>query len=88
MLVSKVLVAQVGEYVKELLKFGVVMNAHIVIAVGVGLVITKDSNLLVENGNQISLEKFWARYLLSKMWFVKQRASTKSQKFWLSSLMI
>ena len=45
MLVGKDLDVQVVEYVKELVKFGVVMNAHIVIAVGMGHIINKDSNL-------------------------------------------
>ena len=81
MLVGKNLDAQVGEHVKELLKFGVVINAYMVIAVGMGLVINKDSNLLVENGSHIiiSLEKYWARYLLLRMGFVQQRANTESK---------
>jgi len=49
--------ARVKEYVKELRKFGVVINAHLVIVVGMGVVINKDSNLLVEHGGHISLEK-------------------------------
>ena len=79
MLVGEDLDAQVREYIKELRKFGVVINAHVVIAVGMGLVINKDSNLLVENGGHISLEKYWARYLLSRMGFVKRRVNTKSK---------
>ena len=44
-----------------------------------GLVLNKDANLLAENGGHISLTKHWARYLLSRMGFVKRRANTKSK---------
>ena len=67
------------EYVKELRKFGVVINAHVVIALGMGLVINKDANLLVENGSHISLDKHWLKYLLARMGFVKRRGNTKSK---------
>ena len=50
---------------------------HVVIAVGMGLVMSKDANLVAENGGHISLTKHWARYLLSRMGFVKRRANTK-----------
>ena len=50
------------EYVRKLKKSGVIINAHVVIAVGMGLVLNKDTNLLAENGGHISLTKHWARY--------------------------
>ena len=34
-----------------------IINAHVVIAVGMGLVLNKDANLLEENGGHISLTK-------------------------------
>ena len=46
---------QVREYIRELRKLGVIINAHVVIAVGMGLVLNKDANLLAENGGHIVL---------------------------------
>ena len=34
---------------------------------------------VAQNGGHIRLTKHWARYLLSRMGFVKQRANTKSK---------
>ena len=79
LLVGEELDEQVREYVRELRKSGVIINAHVVIAVGMGLVLNKDANLLAENGGHISLTKHWARYLLSRMGFVKRRGNTKSK---------
>ena len=39
---------QVREYIQELRKFGVIINAHVAIAVGMGLVLNKDANLLAK----------------------------------------
>ena len=39
----------------ELRKSRVIINVHVVIAVGMGLVLSKDANLLAENGGHISL---------------------------------
>ena len=55
LLVGEELDEQVREYVGELRKSGVIINAHVVIAVGMGLVLNKDANLLAENGDHISL---------------------------------
>ena len=79
LLIGEELDEQVREYVRELRKSGVIINAHVVIAVGMGLVMSKDANLLAENGGHVSLTKHWARYLLSRMGFVKRRANTKSK---------
>ena len=79
LMVGEELDEQVREYIRELRKLWVIINAHVVIAVGMGLVLNKDANLLEENGGHISLTKHWARYLLSRMGFVKRRANTKSK---------
>ena len=78
-MVGEELDEQVREYIRELRKLGVIINAHVVIAVGMGFVLNKDANLLEENGGHISLTKHWARYLLLRMGFVKRRATTKSK---------
>jgi len=79
LLIGEELDEQVREYIKELRRFGVTINAHVVIAVGMGLVLNKDANLLANNGGHISLEKHWAKYLLTRMGFVKRRGNTKSK---------
>ena len=53
LLIGEELYDQVREYVKELRKSGVIINAHVIIAVGMGLVLNKDANLLTENGGHV-----------------------------------
>ena len=48
LLVGEEVDEQVREYVRELRKSGVIINAHMVKAVGMGLVLNKDANLLVK----------------------------------------
>ena len=55
------------------------INTAIVIACAVGIVISKDSNLLAQNGGHISLSKDWAKGLMKRMGLVKRRASTKAK---------
>ena len=57
---------------------GVVINSDVVIAVGTGIVMN-DANLLLANGGHIELTKHWAKYLLSRMGFVKRRTNTKAK---------
>ena len=49
-MVGEELDEQVRENIRELRKLGVIINAHVVIAIGMGLVLNKDANLLEENG--------------------------------------
>ena len=53
-----------------------VINCVVTIAVGIGIVMNNDANLLLANGGHINLTKHWAKYLLSYMDFVKRRANT------------
>ena len=48
-------------------------------AVGTGIVINSDANLLAANGGHIDLTKQWAKYLLSRMGFIKRRVNTKAK---------
>ena len=57
---------------------GAVVNTAIAIACAEGIVRSKDSNLLSCNGGHISLSKHWGKHLLSRMGYVKRRASTKA----------
>jgi len=51
-----------------------------VIAVGTGILMNNDANLLLANYvGHIDLTKHWAKYLLSSMGFVKRRANTKAK---------
>ena len=59
---------------------GAVVNTAIVMAAATGMVQLHNSNLLSINGGPISITKAWAKSLLSRMHFVKQRATTKKPK--------
>ena len=79
LLIGEELDEQVREYVRELRREGVVINCDVAIAVGTGIVMNSDANLLVANGGHIDLTKHWARYLLSRMGFVKRRGILKQK---------
>ena len=79
LLIGEELDGQVKEYIKELRRLGVVINSDVVIAVGTGIVMKNDANLLFSNGGYLDLTKHWAKYLLSRMGFVKRRANTKAK---------
>jgi hypothetical protein len=66
---------QVKIYVTNLRKSGGVVNTAIVRAVGMGIVMSEDKQLLSENGGPITLTKAWAYSLLQRMNFVKRRGS-------------
>jgi len=82
LLIGEELDEQVKEYKRELRRElrreGVVINSDVVIAVGTG-VMNSDANLLLNNGGHIDLTKHWAKYLLSRMGFVRRRANTKAK---------
>jgi len=64
---------QVKEYVTELRREGVVINSDVVIAIEIGIVMKNDANLLLASGGHIECTKHWAKYLFSRMGFVKRR---------------
>ena len=70
---------QVKWYITYLRKEGAVVNVHVVMAVGEGIVMGRDANLLACNGGSIVLTKEWARYVLQRMGMVKHRANTKTK---------
>ena len=79
LLIGEELDEQVREYIRELRREGVVINSDVAIAVGTGIVMNSDANLLVANGGHIDLTKHWAKYLLSRMGFVKRRVNSKAK---------
>ena len=70
---------QVRAYLTALRANGAVVNTAIAIGCAEGIVKSNDSNLLASNGGHIILLKHWAKHLLSRMGFVKRRASTKAK---------
>ena len=64
LLIGEELDEQVKQYITYLRKEGAVINVHVVMAVGEGIVMGKDANLLACNGGSIVLTKEWARYVL------------------------
>ena len=58
----------------DLRKVGGHVNSAVAIAAGLGIVHSKDSRLLAENGGGIVLSKGWAQSLMSRMGFVKRKA--------------
>ena len=53
------------------------VNTAIVLATARGAVLAKDANVLVENGRSIHFSKDWAKRLLSRMGYVKRKATSK-----------
>ena len=72
---------QVKTYLHALRSSGVVVNTAIALACAQGIVISNDANLLACNGRHITLTKFWAKILLSRMGFVKRRGTTKAKQY-------
>ena len=70
---------QVRAYLTALRENGAVVNTAIAIGCAEGIVKSKDSNLLAANGGHIVLTKHWGKHLLTRMGFVKRRASTKAK---------
>ncbi len=68
---------QAQAYVKFLRENGAVINTAIVMAVAEEIVKSNDSNLLKINGGHIVCNKNWAKSFLSRLGYVKRRASTK-----------
>ena len=78
-LLGEELEMQVRAYLTTLRENGAVVNTAIAIACAEGIVRSKDSNLLASNRGHIALTKHWGRHLLSRMGYVKRRASTKAK---------
>ena len=79
LLVGDELDKQVRQYLTDLRKRGCVINTRIAIAVGEGILLNKDANLLTSNGGGITLTKDWAKYLFKRMGLVKRKGNTKAK---------
>ena len=69
---------QVREYLLETRHRGGIINTAVAIATGTGIVMSQNPSLLVGDG-KVELTKDWAKYLLSRMGFVKRKATTKAK---------
>ena len=58
---------------------GGIVNYHIAIATARGVIKSKNSNLLVQNGGHMDINKDWAKRLLGRMNLVKRRMTTKAK---------
>ena len=70
---------QVQHYLTELRKRGCIINMSVTIAVGEGILLNKDVNLLASNGGGINLTKDWAKYLFKRMGLVQRKGNTKAK---------
>ena len=73
------LAAKLKLYVYALREAGGTVNLAILIAAATGMLQESDPGSLECNGGPISLKKSWAKYFLSKLDFVKRKATTKSK---------
>ena len=80
LLIGDELDKQVQQYLNDLKKRGCVINTRVAIAVGQGILLNKDANLLASNGGGITLTKDWAKYLFKRMGLVKRKGNTKANK--------
>ena len=70
---------EVQAYLIGLRKVGGHVNSAVAIAAGRGIVRSRDSRLLAENGGGIVLSKGWAQLLMSRMGFVKRKACSTAK---------
>lgn len=65
----------VQEYIKGLRKNKAVVNTNIVMAVGEGVILSKDPLKLHSNGGQVELTKAWAKSVLGRMGYRKRKGT-------------
>ncbi len=80
LLLGELLDKQVQVYLNNQRKNGGVVSSRIVMAAAKGFVSAHDCSQLVENGGHISINRHWAYSLLSRMKFVKRKATTAKSK--------
>ena len=66
-------------FLNTIRQVGGIINYHIAIATEKGVIKLKDSNLLVENGGHVDINKDWAKRLLGRINLVKRRMTTKAK---------
>lgn len=69
---------QLQEYVKSLRESKTVVNSTIVLSAAEGIVKSHDSGLLACNGGHIKCTKQWAKHFLTRLGYVRRKATTKA----------
>ena len=70
---------EVKSFVKLQRDKGSVVNTQTVMATAVGVIVSHDANLLVENGGHIDISKSWATQFLERMNMVKRKGTTTAK---------
>ena len=70
--------SKVQNYVHALRSAGTPIGSNVMMAAGEGMVKAHDRTLLVQHGGHIRITKAWAISLLSRMGYVKHKATTKA----------
>ena len=74
-------VTMVQKYLQKVREAGGVVTARVALAAAQAIILTQDRTKLAEFGGHIDLSLTWAYSLLSRMKFVKRRATTAKSKF-------
>ena len=69
---------QVREYLLDTRRCGGIVNTTVTIATGTGIMMSQNPSMLVGDA-KVELTKDWDKYLLSRMGFVKRKATTKAK---------
>ena len=69
---------QLQEYIKSLREDKAVINSAIVVSAAEGIVKSYNSGLLESNGVHIKCTKHWAKHFLTRLGYIKQKATTKA----------
>jgi hypothetical protein len=72
--------SKVQHYLKKLRESGAFVSARIVVAAACGIVMSYDKDMLEEFGGHVQLNRHWAHSMMTRMSFVKRRASTAKSK--------
>ena len=77
-LLGKEMDRQLQEYVKSLRELKTVVNSTIVLSIAEVIVKSHDSSLLACNGGHIQCTKQWAKHFLTRLGYMKRKATTKA----------
>ena len=69
---------QLQEYIKSLREAKAVINTAIVVSAAEGIIKSYNGGLLESNGGHIKCTKHWAKHFLTRLGYVKQKATTKA----------
>ena len=81
LLLGNTLDAKVQIYLKKVREGGGVISSRIVMAAAKGIVLSSEKLKLVEYGGHININRHWAYSLLTRMKFVKRKATTAKSKY-------